>query len=251
MGRSTINFHEIHIDACFSMFFISETRRGYSASATKFTMGRLFCFYSNSFPSFHISVHNKSWVSMSGLRCTYCPSILALNLTFVATMSLSNHNNVYQIRSLQTRLGPFKKLVSLRHKWRLLSSSSIWFLPGLNCGCLWNVSSLTSIDLAGDLLWSLVSKGLATMCADWMFNLVASKLRSEHISHNGRHSSRWPLLSAQQLSGRQTDKEILCMCVSWLRRRRYRKETKVLIWTILRSHRPSCSPLSLYLFLLA
>lgn len=72
---------------------------------------------------------------------------------------------------------------------------------------------LTSIDSACDLLWALLSKGLAALRADWMFNLLASKLRSEHTPHNGTHSSRWPLLSPRQLSGRQTDKEILCMCV--------------------------------------
>lgn len=77
------------------------------------------------------------------------------------------------------------------------------------------MSSLTSIDSAGNLLLFLVSKGLDTLCADWMFNLLTSKPGSEHISHNRRHLSRWPLLSQQQLSSRQNDKEILCMCV-WL-----------------------------------
>lgn len=113
-------------------------------------------------------------------------------------------------------------------------------------------SPLTSIDSAGDLLWALLWKGLATLRADWMFNLLASKLRSEHIPHNGTHSSRWPLLSPRRLSGRRTDKEILCMCVPWLcRRKRYRKETKVLIWTSLRSHWPSHPPLSLSLIYLS
>lgn len=123
-------------------------------------------------------------------------------------------------------------------------------LPGLNFVAAYQMCPLlTSIDSTGDLLWSLVSKGLAALRADWMFNLLASKLRSEHTPHNGTHSSRWPLLSPRQLNGRQTDKELSCMCVPRLcRRKRYRKETKVLIWTSLRSHCPSRS-LSLFVSL--
>lgn len=62
-------------------------------------------------------------------------------------------------------------------------------------------------------------RGLAPLRADWVFNLLASKLRSEHISHNGTHSSRRPLLSPWQLSGRQADKEIQCAHLGFVEKR--------------------------------
>ncbi len=56
-----------------------------------------------------------------------------------------------------------------------LRSSSMWLFSWIKRrGCLWNTSSLTSIDPARNLLWSLVSKGLALLWADWMFNLWPS-----------------------------------------------------------------------------
>lgn len=139
---------------------------------------------------------------------TKSPATATLEILYLSKASL--------IRGLSVALW---KLVWLRHKWRLLSSSSIlhFFSPdgaSLNFAPVYEtcphwrplIPLVTYYD-------SWFQKASATMCADWMFNLLASKRRSEDISHNGTHSSRWPLLSPRRLGGRRTDKEIKCACV--------------------------------------
>lgn len=161
----------------------------------------------------------------SGLGCMYSPVLLPLffwkphwaKSPAAATLEILYLSKVSLIRGLSVALW---KLVWLRHKWRLLSSSSIlhfFFSPegdGLNFTPVYEtpphwcplIPLVTYYD-------SWFQKASATMCVDWVFNLLASKRRSEHISHNGTHSSRWPLLSPRRLGGRRTDKEIQCACV--------------------------------------